>query len=177
MHEPQAVRSLWIGNEHTGQNRSGGDARPIASPMRRACTRPQPATAARRWSPAARSALGRLQSSCSCAPRGRARRALCGPGAPGTGSGQIPWAPGRQRVGPGGAGSRAPDGRRRIRSAGQHAGTAPPRCCLWGCPRPRGDRTHGKSGANDNPAQSACNWHHEPEICHSELRRWRRCTG
>ena len=55
--------------------------------------------------------------------------------------------------------------------------TAPPRCCLWGCPRPGGDRTHGKSGANDNPAQSACNWHHEPEICHSELRRWRRCTG
>ena len=84
MHVPQAVRSLWIGYEHTGKSRSGGDARPIASPMRRACTRPQAATAARRWSPAARGA--RLQPSCSCAPRGRARRALCGPWA----SGQIP---------------------------------------------------------------------------------------
>ena len=81
MHEPQAARSLWIGNEHPGKGRSGGDARPIASPMRRACIRPQPATAARRWFHAARSALGWLQPSCSCscAPRGRARRALCGP--------------------------------------------------------------------------------------------------
>ena len=40
--------------------------------MRRACTRPQPATAAWRWFQAARSVLGRLQPSCSCscAPRG-----------------------------------------------------------------------------------------------------------
>ena len=91
MHEPQAVRGPLVGYEHTGKSRSGGDARPIASPMRRACTRPQPATAARRGFQAARSVLGWLQPSCSCscAPRGgppsavRARR----------GSGQIPWDP------------------------------------------------------------------------------------
>ena len=175
MHEPQAVRSLWIGNEHTGKSRSGGDARPIASPMRRACTRPQPATAARRWSPAAGGALGRLQ------PQLQLRTARPGPPsavrAPGQcHSGQIPRAPGPQRVGPGGAGSRAPDGRRRIRSAGQHAGTTPPRCCLWGCLRPGGDCTHGNSGANDNPAQSACNGQYEPEICH-RTRLWRGCAG
>jgi hypothetical protein len=173
MHEPQAVRGPLVGYEHTGKSRSGGDARPIASPMRRACTRPQPATAARRWPPAAGGALGLLQPSCSCAPSGRARRALCGPRA----VGRSPGPPGgRQRVGPGGAGSRAPDGRRRIRSAGQHAGTTPPRCCLWGCLRPGGDCTHGNSGANDNPAQSACNGQYEPEICH-RTRLWRGCAG
>ena len=91
---------LWIGNEHTGKNRSGGDARPVAGPMQRACMLPQPATAARRWFQAARSVLGWLQPSCSCscAPRGGPPSAVRA-----RGSGQIPWDP-RQRVGPGGAG-------------------------------------------------------------------------
>ena len=133
------------------------------SPQQRPGVGPRP--------PAAR--LAGCNPSCSCAPRGRARRALCGPRE----VGRSPGPPGgRQRVGPGGAGSRAPDGRRRIRSAGQHAGTTPPRCCLWGCLRPGGDCTHGNSGANDNPAQSACNGQYEPEICH-RTRLWRGCAG
>jgi hypothetical protein len=81
---------LWIGNEHTGKNRSGGDARPVAGPMQRACMLPQPATAARRWFQAARSVLGWLQPSCSCscAPRGGPPSAVRA-----RGSGQIPWDP------------------------------------------------------------------------------------
>jgi len=61
--------------------------RPVAGPMRRACTaqctRPQPATAAWRWFQAARSVLGRLQPSCSCscscAPRGPPSDVRAGP--------------------------------------------------------------------------------------------------
>ena len=41
--------------------------------MRRACTRPQPATAPRRWFQVARSALGWLQPSCSCSCAGQVR--------------------------------------------------------------------------------------------------------
>ena len=60
-------RSLWIGNTPARSVRGRARSRP--SPVR--CDGfahdPRPATAARRWFRAARSALGRLQLSCYCA--------------------------------------------------------------------------------------------------------------